>query len=85
MPTPTTPESAHGWIAPAEFRSTLDVNTVFAGLRDPASRDAALAFLDAVTDSAMLYVLASRFGAPLTDQSAKASADDQRAFIRSRI
>jgi len=75
------------WTPPADTSLSIkDINHLAAGLKDPASRDIALAYLATVTDPGLLYVLASRFGDRHHDRpSTEASAEGLRNFIRNRI
>jgi hypothetical protein len=74
------------WTPPADTSLSVDgIDHVVAGLTDPTSRDAALAFVDEITDSGLLYVLACRVKQRDDKPWAKAPAAGLRAFIRNRV
>lgn len=72
------------WTPPATTSlSSDDISNVVNGLGGP-HRNAALAFVDTVTDRAYLYVIACELAwqAHAAQPDAQGSADDLRHFIR---
>jgi hypothetical protein len=72
------------WTPPASTSlSSNDIRTVIDGLNGP-HRNAALGFVDTITDRGYLYVIACELAwqAHIASPDAQAPADDLRAFIR---
>lgn len=75
------------WTPPADTSlSSADIDNVLAGLRSTDSRDAALAFLDEVTNPGLLYVIACEVQMDRWDKpNPGGTADAHRNFIRNRV
>ncbi len=75
------------WTPPEEpSLSTADITNVVAGLRDPESRAAALAFLEYV-DEHLLYVVAARLVDNRRSDKPRVgmAAEQYRAWIAARV
>lgn len=74
------------WTPPADpSLSVAGIDAVVAGLRDPDSRDDAVAYLDEITDPGLLYVIACRVGSRHDKPLVGAPAEGHRNFIRNRV
>lgn len=78
MMTTWTPPASTSW-------SVNDVDYVHAALKDRGTCDAALAYLDDITDAGLLYVLATRVAVRDDIPWSTSSAAGLRTFIRNRV